>query len=154
MEELVKKVEEKGINVEDVLLTALSKVDPEESIRLRIQLAEKYMKELEDYINKGDAVQASEKAYKVAEEIVKALAEKFKTPEYQQAMKEGRWYTYTLGKTVNNLAKKVGEWILDGWNSAYFLHVWGFHEAKLSIDDITLYVNKVIKMYEEARKII
>ncbi|MBB5254957.1 PaREP1 family protein [Sulfurisphaera ohwakuensis] len=154
MEELVKKVEEKGINVEDVLLTALSKVDPEESIRLRVQLAEKYMKELEDYINKGDAVQASEKAYKVAEEIVKALAEKLKTPEYQQAMKEGRWYTYTLGKTVNNLAKKVGEWILDGWNSAYFLHIWGFHEAKLSIDDITSYVSKVIKMYEEARKII
>ncbi|GAA5420312.1 hypothetical protein Stok01_02275 [Sulfurisphaera tokodaii] len=38
MEELIKKVEEKGINVEDVLLDALSKVDPEESIRLRVQL--------------------------------------------------------------------------------------------------------------------
>lgn len=126
MEELVKKVEEKGINVEDVLLGALSKVNPEESIRLRVQLAEKYMKELEDYMKKGDVVQASEKAYKVAEEIIKALTEKFKTPEYQQ---EGRWYTYTLGKTVNSLAKKLGEWVLDGWISAYFLHVWGFHQA-------------------------
>ncbi|MEM0374208.1 MAG: PaREP1 family protein [Sulfolobaceae archaeon] len=154
MEELVKKAEEKGINVEDVLLIALSKVDPEESIRLRVQLAERYMKDLEEYMKKGDAIQASEKAYKVAEEIVKALAEKFRTPEYQQAMKEGRWYTYTLGKAVNSLAKEVGEWLLDGWNSAYFLHVWGFHEAKLSVGDITLYLSKVIKMYEEAKKII
>jgi HKD family nuclease len=57
----------------------------------RIKLAENYLKETEEYLNKGDAVQASEKAYKVAEEVVKALAEKFRTPEYQSFLREGRW---------------------------------------------------------------
>jgi len=48
------------------------------------------MKEYEEYLKKDDAVQASEKAYKVAEELVKALAEKFKLKEYDKALKEGK----------------------------------------------------------------
>jgi hypothetical protein len=85
-------------------------------------------------------MQSSEKAYKVAEEVVKALAEKYNTQEYQQSLKEGRWYTYLLGKASNTLAGKVGNWVLDDWSSAYFLHVWGFHEAKLITGDITSYI--------------
>jgi hypothetical protein len=63
---------------------------------MRIELAKKYMNEEEEYLKRSDAVQASEKAYKVAEEVLKALAEKFNTQEYQQALKEGRWYTYLV----------------------------------------------------------
>jgi hypothetical protein len=94
MEELIKKLKERGIDAIDVLLDALSKVDPSESAKERINLVEKLMKECNDYLNQGDPVQASEKAYKIAEEIVKALAEKFKTPEYEEFLKEGRWYIY------------------------------------------------------------
>jgi len=68
MEELIRKAEDMGISVEDVLISLISKNDPKEEIRLRLDLAKKYMKECEDYLKKGDAVQASEKAYKVAEE--------------------------------------------------------------------------------------
>ncbi|MEM4975686.1 MAG: PaREP1 family protein, partial [Sulfolobaceae archaeon] len=50
----------------------------------------------------------SEKAYKVAKEVVKALSEKFNLPEYQQAVKEGRWYTYLLGKASSSLAIRLG----------------------------------------------
>ncbi|MFP3203425.1 MAG: PaREP1 family protein, partial [Sulfolobus sp.] len=75
MEELIKKAEEKGIDVEDLIIFALSKEDPSEGIKMRIELAKKYMAEAEEYLKKGDAVQASEKAYKVAEEVLKALAE-------------------------------------------------------------------------------
>ncbi|MFP3203706.1 MAG: PaREP1 family protein, partial [Sulfolobus sp.] len=96
MEELIKKAEEKGIDVEDLIIFTLSKEDPSEGIKMRIELAKKYMNEAEEYLKRGDAVQASEKAYKVAEEVLKALAEKFNTPEYQQAVKEGRWYAYLL----------------------------------------------------------
>ncbi|MEM1646181.1 MAG: PaREP1 family protein [Ignisphaera sp.] len=60
----------------------------------RLMLAERFMNEVDEYLKKGDPVQASEKAYKVAKEVVKALSEKFNLPEYQQAVKEGRWYTY------------------------------------------------------------
>ena len=82
--ELIKKLIEKGIDVNDLLLDALSIKDPNEGLIERIKLAEKYMMEYEEYAGKGDAVQASEKAYRTAEEVVKALAEKFNTPEYQE----------------------------------------------------------------------
>ena len=154
MEELIKWAEEKGIDVEELILSALSRVDPKESIKLRIELAEKYMAEAFKYLSKGDAVQASEKAYKAAEGVVKALSEKFNLPEYQQAVKEGRWYTYTLGKASSTLSTKLGNWVLDGWSSAYFLHVWGFHEAKLTTSDITSYLNRVKEMLEEAKKVL
>jgi len=151
-EELIKKAKEKGIDVEDLIISALSKEDPQESVKLRMELAEKYMTEALEHLKKGDAIQASEKAYKVAEEVIKAFAEKFNLPEYQQALKEGRWYTYLLGKASNALANKLGNWVLDGWSNAYFLHVWGFHEAKLTTADITSYINRVKEMLNEAKK--
>jgi len=46
---------------------------------------------------------------KVAEGIVKALAEKFKTEEYKEFLKEGRWYTYLLGKASKTLSKN---WVI------------------------------------------
>ena len=152
MEELIKKAEEKGINVEDLIVLALSREDPSEGIKIRLELARRYMMEAEDYLRKGDAVQASEKTYKVAEEVIKALAEKFNLPEYQQALKEGRWYTYLLSKAVSTLSSRLGDKIIKGWGSAYLLHVWGFHEAKLEVDDIVPYVNAVKEMLEEASK--
>jgi len=154
MEELIKRAEEKGIDVEELILSALSRVDPKESIKLRIELTEKYMSEAFKYLDKGDAVQASEKAYKAAEEVVKALSEKFNLPEYQQAVKEGRWYTYTLGNASSTLSTKLGYWVLDGWSSAYFLYVWGFHEARLTTSDITSYLNRVKEMLEEAKRVL
>ncbi|BFH72098.1 hypothetical protein SJAV_00420 [Sulfurisphaera javensis] len=65
----------------------------------------------------------SEKAYKVAKEIVKALAEKFNTSEYQQYLKEGRLYTYTLGNVAYNLSKTLGGWLNKGWITAYYLRI-------------------------------
>ncbi|MDT7887045.1 MAG: PaREP1 family protein [Thermoproteota archaeon] len=143
MEELIKKLEERGIDAIDVLLDALSKVDPSESAKERINLVEKLMKECNDYLNQGDPVQASEKAYKIAEEIVKALAEKFKTPEYEEFLKEGRWYIYLLSRASKTLALKLGDWVIDEWNSAYDLHVWGFHERKLTIDYVKIGIKKL-----------
>ncbi|QXJ34025.1 PaREP1 family protein [Saccharolobus shibatae] len=154
MEELIKKAREKGIDVEDLLIREISKDDPQEGIRLRLEIAEKYMAEAYDYLKKDDPIQASEKAYKVAEEIVKALAEKFKTEEYKQAIVEGRWYTYLLASTTNDLSKRVGDWISDGWNAGYVLHVWGFHEGKLSVDKIIVNIEKIKKMLENAKNIL
>ncbi|BDC17577.1 PaREP1 family protein [Acidianus sp. HS-5] len=151
MEEIIKKAKEKGIDVEDVLIREIAKNDPHEGVRLRLEIAEKYMNEAYDYLKKGDPVQASEKAYKVAEEIVKTLAEKFNINEYRQAVTEGRWYTYLLASATNELSKRLGDWVADGWNAGYVLHVWGFHEGKLSVDKITVNVEKVKKMLEKAK---
>ncbi|AGJ62339.1 PaREP1 family protein [Saccharolobus islandicus] len=154
MEELIKKAEDIGINVEDVLISLISKNDPKEEIKLRLDLAKKYMKECEEYLKKNDPVQASEKAYKVAEELIKALAEKFNLEEYQKTLKEGRWYAYLLVSASSKLSQKLGDWVLSGWDAGYSLHVWGFHEAKLAINDILPRVEKVRKMLEESEKIL
>ncbi|MFP3237443.1 MAG: PaREP1 family protein [Vulcanisaeta sp.] len=151
MEELLKRAEDMGINVEDVLI---SRNDPKEEIKLRLELARKYMRECEEYLKNGDAVQASEKAYKVAEELIKALAEKFNLEEYQKALKEGRWYTYLLVSASSKLSQKLGDWILSGWDAGYTLHVWGFHEAKLTVSDIIPRVEKIRKMLEEGEKLL
>ncbi|MCG2867673.1 MAG: PaREP1 family protein [Vulcanisaeta sp.] len=151
MEELLKRAEDMGINVEDVLI---SRNDPKEEIKLRLELARKYMRECEEYLKNGDAVQASEKAYKVAEELIKALAEKFNLEEYQKALKEGRWYTYLLVSASSKLSQKLGDWVLSGWDAGYTLHVWGFHEAKLTVSDIIPRVEKIRKMLEEGEKLL
>ncbi|WP_048062888.1 PaREP1 family protein [Caldivirga maquilingensis] len=151
--ELIRIAEEKGINIVDLVLSEISKSDPSESMRIRLDLARKYISEAREYLAKGDAVQASEKAYKAAEETVKALAEKYNLPEHQSAVREGRWYTYRLGSAVSKL-KALGDWVLSGWGSAYFLHVYGFHEAKLSVDDVAVYMSEVEKMIKEAEKIL
>lgn len=153
LEEVIRKLEEKGIDVTEALLDILSREDPEDSSKERISLAEKYMQESKEYAEKGDVVQASEKAYKVAEEVVKALAEKFKTEEYEEFLKEGRWYTYLLGKASKTLSKKLGYWVLDGWNAGYDLHAWGFHERKYSVEDVKVSLKRIEEMLIEAKKL-
>ena len=142
------------MDVADLLLDALSIQDPEESVKERMTVAEKYLNEAREYVNKGDAVQASEKLYKAAEEIVKALAEKYRTPEYQEFMREGRWHTYLLGMASKTLAKELSYWILDGWNAAYDLYVWGFHERKYTIEYVKVGMAKIEEMVREAKRII
>jgi len=154
LDELIRKLTEKGIDVNEVLLEALSREDPDYSSEERIKFAESYLKESYEYLNKGDPVQASEKAYKAAEEVVKALAEKFRTQEYQAFMREGKWYTYLLSMASKSLSKMLGDWVVDGWNSAYDLHVWGFHERKLTLDYVKIGLEKVEKMLNEAKKVL
>jgi len=153
MEELIKKAEEKGIDVEDLIISAISKIDPQDSIKLRFEIAKRFLSEAEDYLSKGDIIQSSEKAYKVAEEVIKALAEKFNLPEYQQALREGRWYTYSLANAAGKLALSLGKWVKEGWDSAYVLHVWGFHEGKLDLENVRLRIQDVKNLLENAQKV-
>ncbi|MFP3163581.1 MAG: PaREP1 family protein [Acidianus hospitalis] len=153
MEELIKKAEEKGIDVEDLIISAISRIDPQDSIKLRFEIAKRFLSEAEDYLSKGDIIQSSEKAYKVAEEVIKALAEKFNLPEYQQALREGRWYTYSLANAAGKLALSLGKWVKEGWDSAYVLHVWGFREGKLDLENVRLRIQDVKNLLENAQKV-
>jgi hypothetical protein len=153
MEELIKKAEEKGIDVEDLIISAISRIDPQDSIKLRFEIAKRFLSEAEDYLSKGDIIQSSEKAYKVAEEVIKALAEKFNLPEYQQALREGRWHTYSLANAAGKLALSLGKWVKEGWDSAYVLHVWGFQEGKLDLENVRLRIQDVKNLLENAQKV-
>ncbi|MGC9135950.1 PaREP1 family protein [Caldivirga sp.] len=154
MEKLIRVAEEKGINVEDLIIEAVSRLDPQEAMKLRLEAAKRYLAEAEDYLAKGDVVQASEKAYKAAEEVIKALAEKYNLVEHQQAVREGRWFAHMLFTASTTLASTLGPWVKEGWDSAYGLHVWGFHEGKLSIEVVKARLNDIKKLIEEASKVL
>jgi hypothetical protein len=97
----------------------------------------RFVKESKEYIAKGDAMQASEKLYKAVEECIKLLAEKHKLPKYAEAGKDGRRSSYLLVWAARKLASdlKKNE-IEDTWARAFNIHVWGFHEGKLDVEDI------------------
>jgi hypothetical protein len=153
-EELIRKLKSKGIDVDDVLLDALSRKDPEESVKERLKLAERYLNEAKEYLQRGDPIQASEKAYKVAEELIKALSERFHTSEYEEFLEMGKWSTYLLGKASKSLSVKLGDWVINGWNSAFDLHVWGFHEAKYNVRDVEVGLRIIEEMFKEAKKVL
>jgi hypothetical protein len=60
-------------------------------------------------------------------------------PEADEAVKRGRWTTGLLESAVISIMKRLGvNELYRWWDSAYKLHVDGFHEAKLRSDDVRL----------------
>lgn len=100
------------------------------------ELASRMLEDARVCIEKGDAVQASEKLYKVAEEAVKVLAGRFELPEYEDAMRMGRWTTPLLFRAVGRMVARLGRGIRHCWDTAWTLHVEGFHEARLDIESV------------------
>ncbi len=138
-ERLLRRLRELNVDLEAYVVDVLtsSVCDPDEEVEVRLELAERFMREARECLEKGDAVQASEKLYKVAEECIKALAVKYGIPEALEARREGRWWTKLLSRAAKTLSRKLGEPVINcGWCIAYDLHVWGFHEASLSVDHV------------------
>ena len=78
-ERIEKESEKLGISEEELIVEALSeylKIDPECRVEVHLALSEKYLKEAEEFLEKGDYTQASEKVWGAASQIVKALAAK------------------------------------------------------------------------------
>jgi len=151
---LIDALEENGLSIVDAITMVLgNRLDPHEIARARIELAEKYLEEAKDYINKKDAVQASEKMYKVVEECIKALAETLNTPETQEARKNGRWFTWLLGSAARSVANRLGRpEIVETWALAYDVHVRGFHEAKYNVDNVAwglAYIERLLKITKD-----
>jgi len=76
---LREEAEKVGVSEEELVLEALLKFlnespDPETKSELHFKLSEKYLKDAEEFLAKEDYVQASEKAWGAASQIVKALA--------------------------------------------------------------------------------
>jgi hypothetical protein len=91
---------------------------------------QKILIEGEKLINK-DPVQASEELYKAAEEAVKTIAIALKLSEAEEAVRKERWTTGLLESTVINIMRRLKlDELYHWWDSAYKLHVDGFHEAK------------------------
>ena len=79
LEERIKK--ESKIPEEELVLKAIleffkESLDPESKVEIHLKLCEKFLKEVEELLARGDFVQASEKAWGATSQIVKAVAAK------------------------------------------------------------------------------
>ncbi|MGQ9469333.1 MAG: PaREP1 family protein [Nitrososphaerales archaeon] len=102
-----------------------------------VKLVRDLLDEGKAYLNKGDSMQASEKFYKAVEESIKLLAEKHRLPEYEEAIREVRWWARLLARAARTLASKLDEDRIEfAWSIAFDLHVWGFHERGLRVEDV------------------
>ncbi|MCC6017329.1 MAG: PaREP1 family protein [Desulfurococcaceae archaeon] len=101
-----------------------------------LELAERFLAEGRELIDK-DPVQASEKLYKAAEEAVKAIATALNLDEARKVLEKGRWILSLLDDAIYAISEKLGvKEIMDWWDAAWFLHVEGFHEARLRSIDV------------------
>ena len=108
-------------------------------------LCEKYLKEVDELLSKGDFVQASEKAWCAASQIVKTLA-----------AKEGRELrSYAeLHKFVSELRNKMNDpEISTLWLSATSLHQ-NFYESWLPKEIVKDGVENVKKFVEKLRRLL
>jgi hypothetical protein len=119
-----------------------------------LELALRYLEEGKSLVDE-DPVQASEKLYKAAEEVVKSLTSHFGLSDIIKRVGErGRWTATELEKAVEAITEKVGEWFRYSWDAAWVLHVWGFHEAKLDSKAVKLRLPSIERMTLEARRTI
>ncbi|WP_304330563.1 PaREP1 family protein [Candidatus Culexarchaeum yellowstonense] len=129
-------------------------VGMELNAKQHLEYALKYLVEGKSLTDK-DPVQASEKLYEVAGEVVKAFTVHFNLTDIIKRVDErGRWTATELEKAVLRISGKLGEWFFDSWDKAWALHVWGFHEAKFDTEDVKRRLPAIEKMISEAQKII
>jgi hypothetical protein len=135
-------------------LASLLEPDPQAAAESHLELAVRYLEEGKNLIG-TDPVQASEKLYKAAEEVVKALTIHFNLKDIlEDVEKSGRWSVGKLEKAVLSISDKVGDWFRSSWDTAWALHVWGFHEAKFDAEDVRRRLPSIDRMVTEAQRII
>jgi len=116
-----------------------------------LELARRFL-EAKGYIGKGDPIQASEKLYKVAEEALKCLSAKYAVETSDEASKRGRWTTPLLFKAAETIAEKLGGNVRRYWNTAWTLHVEGFHEATLDVAYVARNMEDIEELVRLAEK--
>jgi hypothetical protein len=123
-------------------------------VERHIALALRYLEEGRALMEE-DPVQASEKLYKAAEEAVKALAVALDLEQARVAAKEGGWWTRLLNRAAEAVAERLGlEEFALWWKAAYYLHVEGFHEARLNSEDVKRNYRYVEALVTTAEKLL
>ena len=111
--------------------------------------AEIYYEEAEEFLSKGDLVQACEKYYKAAKEAINLLVIENNLKEIINEAEEHGWDSKTLNDAVTELSYKLGDNIIDMWASAVTL----FTARKFMDKDLIENYKKDIKtLIEEAKQ--
>jgi uncharacterized protein (UPF0332 family) len=147
-ERLRVEAEKLNISIEELVVDIISKtlnisLDPNDRVEFHLRLSEKFLHEAEEFLRKGDYLQASEKGWGAAAQIVKALA-----------VKEGRELRShkDLWSYVNELAKKLQDIeIRHLWGRANNLHQ-NFYEDWMPPEDVEAAIEDVKKFIEKLKK--
>ena len=139
--------EKRGATEEEIVIEALLKMldeplNPDEKAEVHLKLCEKYIGEAEEYLEKRDYIQASEKAWGAASQIVKALA-----------AREGRELGShaSLWEYMDELAERLGDKELRYlWSRANNLHQ-NFYENWMPSREVELAVNDVKMLIDKLR---
>ena len=145
MEKRIREEAKKKDLSEELILNAVYeflKLDPESRIEIHLSLSDKYLREAEDLIKKGDYVQASEKAWGAASQVVKAVAAK----RGEELRSHGE-----LHRFVAELRRGIRDAELCTlWASATSLHQ-NFYENWLPSETVNDWIENVKKFVEKLK---
>ena len=137
---IIEAIQKRGHDPESFMLEAVTEKlssDPREEYQARIAIAEHMLERAREELDRGDPVQASEKLYKAVEECIKVLACLEALEECRRAREEGGWWSRLLARAARRLSRRLSEkLILEAWSQAFDLHVHGFHEHSLGVEDV------------------
>ncbi len=68
--------------------------------------------------------------------------------EVREALEKGRWTVSLLDKA----ARRLGDEVWRAWTEAYFLHVNGFHEVRIDVDDVRARLPIIQELINEVKK--
>ncbi|MDJ0269465.1 MAG: PaREP1 family protein [Aigarchaeota archaeon] len=149
LRELSKKAESEGGTLEEILNEAVLNYcdvrDPEVRAESHLKLSEKYLRECEEFLARGDYAQASEKAWGAASQMVKAIAAR----RGMEIRSHGE-----LHRFVKRLREEFrDEQVSTFWLSAVSLHQ-NFYENWLPEDMVRDGVENVKKLVERLKRVI
>ena len=149
-ERLKKESERVGASEEELIVEVLSErfgedIDPASEVEMHLRLSEKELMEAEELLRKGDYLQASEKAWGAAAQMVKAVA-----------AREGRTIRShgELHREVARIVKETGDEELRRlWQSAGMLHQ-NFYENWLPQEMVEGNIRDVKRFIEKLRQLL
>ncbi|HID28123.1 MAG TPA: hypothetical protein EYP22_09990 [Methanosarcinales archaeon] len=132
---------------EEIIINALSKtysiLNPEDSVEIHLELCDKYLREAEEFLEKGDQVQASEKGWGAAAQILKAMAAK----EGKELRSHCELWEY-----ASNISESLrDEEISILWHSANALHT-NFYENWMPLREVRRGVRNVKRFVEKLKR--
>jgi uncharacterized protein (UPF0332 family) len=147
-ERLRREAEKLNISIDELIVDIILKtlnisLDPNDRVEFYLRLCEKFLSEAEEFLAIGDYVQASEKGWSAATQIVKALA----TKEGRELRSHKDLWSY-----VNELAKKLQDIeIRHLWGRANNLHQ-NFYEGWMPPEDVEAAIEDVKEFIEKLKK--
>lgn len=148
-EKLREEALKKDISMEELVVEILSKalnhtLDPSEKVELHLKLAEKFLREAEELLAKGDYVQASEKGWGVAAQMVKAVAAKENLELRSHA---------SLWEYIDKLAEKLQDvelrrlwWTANNLHQNFYENWMTPRDVKYAVEDVKKFMEKLLKL--------